>query len=146
MKYSFCNPICRKWHSMKRVSWRLRSSSGVSSSTTELSLKARNVFIVSYLLQKEGGGEGEAMKVILRTHSEKYFISSTPTTFTRLCLPHKGALPHGHMIKVLIKTANSSNELHRYSGGIWGVRSECLLCLWLPADGRLAVCWTFCGT
>lgn len=52
MKYLFSNPICRKWHSMKRVSWCLSSISRISHSSIELSLYARN--IVSHLFKKGG--------------------------------------------------------------------------------------------
>jgi len=66
MKYLFSNPICRKWHSMKRVRWCLSSISRVSSLSTELSLNARD--IVSHLFKKRR--RKKKTKVTLGVHNK----------------------------------------------------------------------------
>lgn len=89
--------------------------------------------------KSKGWGEGD----------ESYFKDvcwniSTPSQehpLLSLPLPYKGALFHGHVIKAIKAAEEATISRER---GAW--RNEHLLCVLLPADGRLAVGWTFCGT
>lgn len=140
MKYLFSNLICGKWHSMKRVSWCLcRSSSRrVSSSTTEFTLKARNIFIVPYLIQKESEGENESyFKDTWRKIFYKLNINNI-----HLSVPSKQS-SYFLWIKIIVKAANSNNKLQSNGMGEAGEKLHYVsyvTCRW-QTGCRLDLLW-----